>query len=293
MSKISEIEEIISQLQDLDNSKYPKTEIQGLMRKVGPVCDIVVHFKEGTPIMRGRPNKPTERFENKSDYSFKPQSCNKTYQRASTPENTMFYGVVPNIKDINNITTNELQGMRLSVICELFHNDLNIEETPKISFGRWRVKKGEQLNVLAIIQEEKYKESNELLSELRLAYSYFVNQGVDNHIKDKSLNYGTFLANEFSKAEILSDYDYMISAVFSEFVSKHKQFDGILYPSVRAEGRYFNIAINPDVENSKLELTDVGECPIHKTTDGFRICKSDFGANNLESKESFKLRKID
>lgn len=288
MSKISEIEEIISQLQNLDNLKYSKTEIQALMRKVGPICDIVIHFKEGTPIVRGRPNKPTERFENKSDYSFKPQNRNKTYQRASTPEKTMFYGVVPNIKDINNITPNELQGMRLSVICELFHNGLNIEKTPKVSFGRWRVKKGEQLNVLAIIQEEKYKESNELLSELRIAYNCFVNQDVDKYLKNKSLKYGTYLANEFSKAES----DYMISATFSEIVSKHKPFDGILYPSVRVEGRYFNIAINPDVVNSKLELTDVGECPINKTTDGFLFCKSDFGANNLEGKESFKLKKI-
>lgn len=288
MNKIPEIEEIINQLQNLDNSK---AEIQELMRKVGPICDIVVHFIEGTPIMRGRPNKPNERFENKSDYSFKPQICNKKYQRASTPENTMFYGVVPNIKDINNLTSNELQGMRLSVICELFHNGLNIGETPKVSFGRWRVKKGEKLNVLAIIQEEKYKESNELLSELRLAHSNFVNQNKDLHIKTKSLKYGTFLANEFSKSEILIDYDYMVSAVFSEFVSKDKRFDGILYPSVRAEGRYFNIAINPDVVNSKLELTDVGECPIQQTTDGYCVCVSDFGANNLEGKESFKLIK--
>ena len=93
-----------------------------------------------------------------------------------------------------------------------------MEETPKISFGRWGEKKGEQLNVLAIINEEKYKKSNELLSELTLAYSRFVNQAADKNIKDKSLTYGTFLANEFSKPEILNDYDYMISAIFSEFV---------------------------------------------------------------------------
>jgi hypothetical protein len=291
MSKIPKIKEIINQLKDLDSSKFPKTEIQDLMRNVGPICDIIIHFKEGTPIIRGRPNKLSERFEFKSDYSFKPQCYNKTYQRASTPDNTMFYGVVPNIKDISNITSNELMAMRLSVFSELFHNGLNIEETPKISFGRWQVKKGEQLNVLAIIQEDKYKESNELLSELRVAYDCFVNQDIDKNLRNNSLNYGTYLANEFSKAEITSDKDYMISAVYSEIVSKHKQFDGILYPSVRAEGRYFNITIKPDVLNCKLELTDVGECPINKTKDGFRVSKSDFNANNLQEKESFKLKK--
>lgn len=291
MSKITEIEEIINQLKDLDSSKYPKMEIQELMRKVGLICDIVVHFEEGIPIMRGRPNEPLERFENKSDYSFKPQCYNKTYQRASTPDKTMFYGVVPNSKNISKITPDELKGMRLSVFCELFHNGLNIEKTPKISFGRWQVKKGEQLNILAIIQEEKYKESNKLLTELRIAYNCFINRDFDKNLKEKSLNYGTYLANEFSKAEISNDSDYIISAAFSEIVSKHKQLDGILYPSVRVDGRYFNIAIKPEVVNSKLELTDVGECPIKKTTKGLRVCKSDFNANNLQDKESFKLKK--
>lgn len=53
-----------------------------------------------------------------------------------------------------------------------------------------------------------------------------------------------------------------------------------------------NIAINPNIVNTKLELTDVGECPIiYKTIGGFRVCKSDVGDNNLQGKESFKLTK--
>lgn len=289
MSNKSEIEIIIRKLQELSKSKCSKIEIQEVMNNVGLNSDIVVHFTEGTTIMRGRPNKYDERFQSKTDYSFKPQCCNREYQRASTPENTMFYGVVPNIKNTINITSDELLNMRLTVLCELFHNGLNLEKTPKVSFGKWRVKNGKQLNLLAIVQEDKYKKSNELLNELSLAYNYFVKQEVNNHIKEKSLIYGTFLANEFSKSQISSEYDYMISAVFSEFVSKNRNLDGILYPSVSAEGKYFNIAINPDAVNDKIELSDVGECPIFKTSDDFIIDESDFYADNLADKDFFEL----
>lgn len=271
------------------SGKDPEKEIRELMNKVWPISNIIVHFEEGTPIIRGRPKKPSDKFETKSDYSFKPQESNNSYQRASTPYKTMFYGVVPNTIDISKISSDELTGMRTSIFCELFHKGIDLKETPKISFGRWKVKKGEKINVLAIIQEEKYKGSNVLLDKLKMAYDCFVNQNKDENIKNKSLNFGTYLANEFSKDKISNESDYMISAIFSEIVSKRKQFDGILYPSVRTGGEYFNVAINPDVVNSKLELTDVGECPILKIKDKFHVCKSDFGANNLQGKESFKL----
>ena len=52
------------------------------------------------------------------------------------------------------------------------------------------------------------------------------------------------MANEFAKENINEDYDYMISAVFSEMATKNR-VDGIIYPSVRVGGKGFNIAITP------------------------------------------------
>jgi hypothetical protein len=124
-----------------------------------------------------------------------------------------------------------------------------------------------------------------------ICFSIF-NLNIDKNLRDKSLKYGTYLANEFSKDKISNESDYMISAIFSEFVANDNRFDGILYPSVRAEGKYFNIAIKPEVISTKLELTNVRECPIIKTTEGYQICKSDYGANNLQNKEFFKLIEI-
>lgn len=285
-----EIQEIIDNLRAMDLSKDPRTEIQETMKKVGELGLVVVHLSAGTPIMRGRPNKPNERFEKKSDYSFKPPECNKTYQRASTPYQTVFYGVVPNSKNIKTITSNELKEMRQACFCEVFHKGIDLEITPKISFGRWQVKSEEFLNLIAIVQEEKYNGSNILLEELNSAYQNFLETTKDEKVRNSSLKYNTFLANEFSKIEISTDYDYMISAIYSEFVIVQNVFDGVMYPSVRNNGKYFNIAISPDVVNKKIELLSVGECPIIQNGINTIISKCDYFAHLQDNEDKFELK---
>ena len=69
-----------------------------------------------------------------------------------------------------------------------------------------------------------------------------------------------FLFKEFCKTNIRDDYDYLISAVFSEVITNDFNYDGILYPSVRMGGQYgFNVAIKPNVVDNCLELDVVGE----------------------------------
>src|SRR5699024_168326 len=74
-----------------------------------------------------------------------------------------------------------------------------------------------------------------------------------------------FLASEFAKEKIESDFDYMISAIFTENVIR-QGLDGVLYPSVRTAGKGFNIAITPKA-TEKLALYVAGECSIYKSKD--------------------------
>ena len=64
---------IIQKMKNLDLSTYPKDEIISLFQQVGKIGHIVVTFHKGKSVMRARPNYDGERFEKKSDYSFKPQ----------------------------------------------------------------------------------------------------------------------------------------------------------------------------------------------------------------------------
>ncbi|WEK34677.1 MAG: RES family NAD+ phosphorylase [Candidatus Pseudobacter hemicellulosilyticus] len=255
-----DIATIIDNFKQLDLSTYPKGKIMSLFKQVGKVGYVVVTFHRGKSVMRARPNYNGERFEKKSDYSFKPQENNKTYQRASTPNETMFYAAT--LPD--NLQPGELNNMRVIGVAETIPmlRDKTKSGYQKISFGRWYVH--EDIHLLAIIQNEKYSAESSYTKELADAYREFI-AVTPKEVLDRSLAYTAFLAEEFSKEEISGDYDYMISALFSELVIQ-RGLDGVLYPSVRVGGRGFNIAITPDA-TKKLRLYVAGECSLYKLKD--------------------------
>jgi len=128
--------------------------------------------------------------------------------------------------------------------------------------GRWIVH--EDLNLIEIIHKDSYFHANSFTCELVEAFN-IASKTVPTDLLEKSLTIQTYLAEEFSKEEINGDYDYMISAIFSEIAVK-KGYDGIFYPSVRVQGQGFNIAITPEA-TKKLGLYVAGECSIYKIKD--------------------------
>lgn len=116
-------------------------------------------------------------------------------------------------------------------------------------------------------RESYFKESSftrELVGAYNTSIENIPNEVLKDHpdIVERSLKIQTYLADEFAKEEINHDYDYMISAIFSEIAIKNG-FDGIFYPSVRVAGKGFNIAITPTA-TEKLQLIVAGECSLYK-----------------------------
>lgn len=276
---------IIKEFKSLDLSTYPREELLSLFRKIGNVGYVIVTFPRGKSVMRARPNYNGERFEKKSDYSFKPQEYNNTYQRASSPNQTMFYATaVP-----EDLQPGELDNMRVIGLAEtiLMLRDKTKSGYQKISFGRWYIH--EDIHLLAIVQKEKYAEESNYTKELAKAYKEFI-RTTPEEILERSLAFTTFLADEFSKEDIKGDYDYMISALFSELVAQ-KGLDGVFYPSVRIGGKGFNIAITPEATN-KLGLYVVGECSIYKLK-GHTVVGNDAIVQLDGTEQDFKLIEID
>ncbi|MDH8702655.1 hypothetical protein M2138_002023 [Dysgonomonadaceae bacterium PH5-43] len=283
--KKDKIQCIIQQIKNLDLSTYPKERILALFQQVGKIGYIVVTFHRGKSVMRARPNYNGERFEKRKDYSFKPQEHNKTYQRASTPNQTMFYATsVP-----ENIPQGELDNMRVIGVAETIPilRDKTKSGYQKVSFGRWIVH--EDINLIAIVQKERYAEESSYTKELAEAYKQFI-QTAPKEILKNSLAFSTFLADEFSKEVIRGDYDYMISALFSELATQ-KGFDGVLYPSVRVGGKGFNIAITPEA-TKKLGLYVAGECSVYKLKD-HTVVGNGAIVELSGSEEEFKLTERD
>lgn len=290
-----EIDKIIEEFRQLDLSTYPYEEVKHLFNAVGNIGVISVTLHKGKSIMRARPNEENQRFNKKADLSFKPQELNKNYQRASTPNETMFYATsVP-----DKLEEGELDNMRIIGITETIPmlRDKTKSGFQKISFGRWVVE--EDIKLMAIVHYESYYKESNYTRELVNAFKGFI----DNYPKDlieKSLKFQDYLASEFAKEKIQGDYDYMISAIFTENMIRGG-FDGILYPSVRTAGKGFNIAITPEA-TEKLGLYVAGECSVYKYKDQVVIGndaiaqldgkQNTFELEDLENHQQLLLEKI-
>lgn len=290
-----EIDKVIEEFKKLDLSKYPEAEIKDLFNEVGHIGSMIITFHKGKSVMRARPNEDNHRFDKKADLSFKPQEFNKTYQRASTPHQTMFYATtVP-----DKLEEGELDNMRIIGVTETIPmlRDKTASGFQKISFGRWVVE--EDIKLMAIVHHQSYYNESNYTRELVNAFKGFIDV-YPKEIVDRSLKFQDYLASEFAKEEINADYDYMISAIFTENITK-QGLDGILYPSVRTEGKGFNIAITPK-STEKLGLYVAGECSIYKSKEKVVIGndalvkldgkQTEFKLVNLENHEKLLLQKI-
>ena len=256
--------ELIEKFKKLKLEDYPEDLIKNLITEIGKIPIMRSEYHENKIIYRARPNdNEDDDFSNISDLSYKPEKYNNSYQRASTPNRTMFYGALIPEDAREDLNENIIKDERAIGAFEVvkFLRDLKIKEGEKvISYGVWRVKS--TISTLSIIQSDFSKLK---VNWLKTVATNFYNR-LENHpdFKEKTLIIQDFLAREFSKHVAEGeDYNYMISGLFS-----HKAcelgVDGILYPSVKMKGRGLNIALTPECVDSKLSLVGAIKCKVYK-----------------------------
>lgn len=247
---------IINRLEALDLSQYPYFEIRELIRGFGKVGFIIFTLHPGKTITRARCDGNLKTV---SDLSYKPQQYNKQCQRASTPMRTMFYGcIVP--EEQNIIDTRFISACESS---SLIREGIETSGEQTITFGKWEVI--EDIHLLVVIHKDYfYDADNSLLGELKIAYEDFLMKYPDA-AKDIDIS-AKYFAKEFSKKnEDGFDYNYLISAIFTEVVTTDHAFDGVMYPSVQTGGQLgFNVAITPDAVDKKMKLVVAYETQIKK-----------------------------
>lgn len=251
--------DIIDQLKSLDLSKRPYAIIRDLLTKlISDIGFIKFTLHQGKYISRSRINCIGERFSKISELSYRPAYLNKTCQRASLPEQTVFYGsLLP-----SKYKKEELSELRITPVLEGidFIQDKLSKGYSRATFSLWHVIK--DINLIAILHNDKFIENNPLSAELVANFNYLASSFPKFQ---STIIIQNFLAEEFGK-EVIDDYDYAISAVFSDMII-NLGYDGVLYPSVKLTGETYNIAIEPQAANTKLQLKFVAECPIYKSGD--------------------------
>ena len=272
--------EVIKKIENLDLTSYPHTEVKSLLKELGKIGTIITTLHKGKRIIRARINENSKPFKNISELSFKPQEFNTTYQRASTPDNTMFYGsIVPEI-----LGKNEPDTARFTTLLELsdFVRDTETVGMQKITFSVWEVV--EDLHLVSLIHHKNFDRPTDLSKQLQQDFLTFIEEYPE--LKKSSIETTQFIGEQFAKpVAVDKDYDYLISAVYTKLITEFG-YDGVLYPSVRLAGEGINIAVSPQNINTKIRFVHSGESTIYKNkmnvfvgNDTYAIKKEE---NNLE-----------
>jgi hypothetical protein len=249
----------------LDLDRNYEEVIRSVFDHVKNVGTMVVTYNPGKSIIRARPMGDAEpRFTKAADFSFKPQHLNWEFQRASTPNRTMFYGatVRKGLKD------GEIDIARLIALAESMPwiRDKSVSGVKKLAYGKWISK--EPLQLLAVVNNKGFHGVNSFAEEV---YQAFIKDLSFHDLGYQRAVFGfhDFLAREFSK-EIMHPLEYQVSASYTDMMCNHSNIDGILYPSFRMEGQGLNIAIKPE-SMDKLGLYAAGEFLIYKNKDQIMV----------------------
>lgn len=169
----------------------------------------------------------------------------------------MFYGsIIP-----ETLVYGEVNNERLIVAreaSEWIRNDDSCG-TKHITFSKWEVL--EDIRLIAILHKKEFSEVNTLTKKMIEEFNVFIDKHPGE--KEKSILVSSYFANEFGKKHTGENHNYMISAIYTEHILKYG-YDGVLYPSVRVDGKGFNIAISPNAADRKIKLTTVMGSTVYK-----------------------------
>lgn len=198
---------------------------------------------EGSYIYRATPITNIADVNGCKRLSYKPASINNTYQRASTPFNTMFYGIV------SNTYTSAVAGC-LGETCDCLRNIDAPNKHYKVVISEWRLK-----NDVALVQMISVKGINRssVFSNQKEIIEVIKENNTQN--EPENVEFLEFMSNEFKK-KCQQESDYWISAIYTEFLTQLMGYDGIVYESVQAIDPALSevkcVALTPDFTDNNL-----------------------------------------
>lgn len=278
--------ENLKELKKIDLTQNSVEEINNLLNQIGPLPIMRTEFHKGKIFDRAvRIKDDEEDFNTRCRLSYAPTEYNTNYLRASTPENTMFYGSV--LKD--NFTIDDHTYTRMTACCEtseLLRDSAIAKGERLMIIGTWEV---QDSITLATIFDPTKEYNIDYLQEIKNSYLPYLKQYP--LLESKGIEYLKFLAEEFSKdVKNGQNHEYHISALFSALIS-NTGVDGVLYPSVRAAGIGLCVAIHPRVM-SKLKLIGVRKCLLKKENGRIKITYTK-ACDVEDDSKPFKLLEIE
>lgn len=248
--EVCDCKSVIKELSSLDLLNSSAQDVQAILSKLyakpiaAPLCD----YPADTVIVRGRPITSTEQIKYKHELSYVPAEKNKKYQRGSTPNQTMFYGILSDTHDTQFVGC-------LGEICDCLR-DPNPEDGEYYAIISFWIAR-ETISLFTIINPESQNNKSDNLKRMADELNLFVEKYKDYFDKEDVTSLQKFMYQQYNK-KALAEHDYWIPALFTMDLIKSGNIDGILYESAQvADAQLDNVlclAIKPESVDSKLSF---------------------------------------
>lgn len=244
-------------------------ELYGIFKSVNdydiPIVRYIIY--PGSGLIRQRINNSQgKEFYSVSELNYPPAICLSKYGRVNLPYQSMFYACsFPNTNGVDVPLPRIVSLLETSS----FFKDKDSVGIERATVSRWEVT--ERLNLIALPFGEEYtRPCPDVLSFAKSWHDIMQ----DISVNPDGLELIQYMSNEISK--IFSfDNEYMIIANFVNYLLnvniKTKDSDGIIYPSVPAQGGGFNVAIKPNVADAKIRFVGASLCHLLKKRDKSHI----------------------
>lgn len=209
----------------------------------------------GTSIIRQRINKAGRYFKTVSSLSYSPKSEN--YGRANIPGHPMFYGCT---------FAMDTNAPFPRIIALMETSNFAIDETTsgveRSTCGKWEVIR--PLKLLAFPFFENYVNPIQDILTIQKKWNEKIK---DAKISKDAYDIVEYMSSEISKKSVQAE-DYFKIANFVYYLlyikNDTKHLDGIIYPSIKAEGEGYNIALKPRSVDTKLKFVAALLCYLVK-----------------------------
>lgn len=201
-------------------------------------------------------------FHFESDLSYRTDLENITeFGRCNVPFHSVFYGSIVHLLNHKNKEKSEPQFTENGYLTAIFetsalvdnHNSLKISEgIETYGVGLWEATEDFYLSVMP--PNEVHMNESELANELLGIHEKNMDQAqVSSEIRE----FYRIMGNEFSKSMYdKTNSEYGLSALFSTHLIN--SVGGIAYASVKTEQKGFNVALAPDLIDTKFKFLRAG-----------------------------------
>ena len=212
----------------------------------------------GSSLIRQRINKPGQVFSHISELSYPPASL-APMERANLTGHPMFYAC-----SFPSEIREDAPIPRVIALEETssFMRDTSKSGIERATVSRWLVT--EQIELVALPYTGTYERACPDLLQIKKEWLDAIAQGI---VPEEPLELVHYMATEISKDFSSRDQYFRIANFVNYLLTinmKTKDANGIIYPSVPAQGAGFNVAIKPEVADRCIQFMNASVCHLLK-----------------------------